>query len=308
MLPGDVGKVLILHGGALGDCVLTLHVAAALRAALPGARLEMAARSGAASFAVGCGSIDAALDPDDLGLHHFYGVGDVPAAVVGRLNGYDLIVSFLGGADWRITRRLQSQLRCEVIAVEPAADPVAPETHITEQWVEQLGRQGLVVEVGAGAILQIAVEERGDARAALGRLVGGAGGRLVVCHPGSGGRAKCCPLAVFEGVLDGLRGPGDAVLWMVGPTELDWYGAGFCGRLARTAPVIYEESVPRAARLLSGADVFIGNDAGMTHVAAALGLRTIALFGPTRAEVWEPPGPLVTSLRFGDGEPGEGAG
>jgi ADP-heptose:LPS heptosyltransferase len=45
---------------------------------------------------------------------------------------------------------------------------------------------------------------------------------------------------------------------------------------------------------LSCADAFIGNDSGITHLAAALGVRTLAVFGPTNPAVYKPTGPAVT--------------
>lgn len=85
---------------------------------------------------------------------------------------------------------------------------------------------------------------------------------------------------------------------MIGPTEMEWHGPGYVDRLSRTAPVVFKECIPAAAVLLSGADAYVGHDAGMTHLAAGLGLPTVALFGPTDPGVWGPLGPVVTILRF----------
>ena len=46
--------------------------------------------------------------------------------------------------------------------------------------------------------------------------------------------------------------------------------------------------------LLSHANVFIGNDSGITHIAAGLGVRTFTMFGPTNPTVYKPIGPDVT--------------
>jgi len=78
------------------------------------------------------------------------------------------------------------------------------------------------------------------------------------------------------------------------------FGDSYAARLRAIAPVIYEESVERAADAVLGADCFIGFDAGMTHVAALAGVRTIAVFGPTDAKVWGPLGPHVHVVRFPD--------
>ncbi len=66
-----------------------------------------------------------------------------------------------------------------------------------------------------------------------------------------------------------------------------------------------EEALPGAvvipdlgdlAQWLARARVFIGNDSGITHLAAAVGTETIALFGPTNATVWAPRGDRVTVI------------
>ncbi len=51
------------------------------------------------------------------------------------------------------------------------------------------------------------------------------------------------------------------------------------------------------ANWLAGARVYIGNDSGITHLAAAVGTPTVALFGPTDPELWGPRGERVSCLR-----------
>ena len=47
------------------------------------------------------------------------------------------------------------------------------------------------------------------------------------------------------------------------------------------------------ALLLTQANAFIGNDSGITHLAAGLGIRTLAIFGPTNPAIYKPIGPDV---------------
>jgi ADP-heptose:LPS heptosyltransferase len=49
--------------------------------------------------------------------------------------------------------------------------------------------------------------------------------------------------------------------------------------------------------MLARAGLFVGNDSGVSHLAAAAGAPTLALFGPTTPEVWSPLGPRVATLR-----------
>ena len=293
--------MLTLHAGALGDCVLALHVAAAVRRALPNARIEMAARSPVARFAVEHGPIDEAWSPELFGLHHLYGDGALPVEVSERLDRYDLVVNFLAGPNARVSKRLKASVSCPVLSVDPVPRPVMPPRHITTQWLDALGRAGLALERDPGTLFNVAPQDRAAARDRIAELVGRAPGRTVICHPGAGGRAKCCPTEALEQMARRLRHDGVTFLWMIGPTEMEWHGPGYVDGLSRTAPVVFEECIPAAAVLLSGADAFVGHDAGMTHLAAGLGLPTVALFGPTDPEVWGPLGPVVTILRFNAG-------
>ena len=48
--------------------------------------------------------------------------------------------------------------------------------------------------------------------------------------------------------------------------------------------------------ILARCRAFVGNDSGVSHLAAALGVPTVALFGPTRPEHWAPRGERVRVL------------
>ena len=56
-------------------------------------------------------------------------------------------------------------------------------------------------------------------------------------------------------------------------------------------PVLF--SLPEAAAVLARAALYVGNDSGMTHLAALLGVPTVALFGATDPRVWSPRGRRV---------------
>lgn len=60
---------------------------------------------------------------------------------------------------------------------------------------------------------------------------------------------------------------------------------------------IYIPDLFELARFLAGAAAYIGNDSGITHLAAAVGTPTIALFGPSDPEVWAPRGRVVKLIR-----------
>lgn len=105
----------------------------------------------------------------------------------------------------------------------------------------------------------------------------------IALHPFSGNGAKNWPLAGFRELAQRLAGEGPVIM-LAGP----------------------EEDLPEARRFddlgslavwLSGAALYIGNDSGPTHLAAAVGTPTLALFGPTNPAIWAPRGPHVKVLQ-----------
>ncbi len=107
---------------------------------------------------------------------------------------------------------------------------------------------------------------------------------FAVIHPFSGSSKKNWPLDSFRMVADRLETP---VRFCAGPEDslAPWM------RDAIRIPNLFE-----LACLLSTARLFIGNDSGITHLAAAAGVPTIAIFISTDPRVWAPRGDHVTVL------------
>jgi heptosyltransferase-3 len=298
-VPQSLSKILVLHAGALGDCVLALHLIAAMKQAWGDPRVTVAARSSIVKWAKRHGFIDEAWSLEEIGGHRLYNPSnDIPERTIERLCGFDRIVSFLGGPSEVVSKRLAEIFRREVVAVDPRPTQSASATarHIVQQWADQLRGYGVAADVLQKFPFEL--RDRPVLRKHLQSRTGLGKGRIVLCHPGSGGLAKCCPLDALEGLVAALKKQGWSAAWMIGPDETERFGADYARRLERTAPVIYEESVESAADLVVGADAYVGHDAGMTHVAALAGVPTIALFGPTDPAIWRPLGPQCCVMNF----------
>lgn len=111
----------------------------------------------------------------------------------------------------------------------------------------------------------------------------------VILHPGSGGRKKNYPLPQFLEAACRLESQGRSIAWSLGPAE-----EGFT--LPQRACTLPHCSLVDLAAILARADLYIGNDSGISHLAAAMGCPTIVLFGPTDPQVWCPLGPSVKVL------------
>ncbi|RUM87957.1 MAG: hypothetical protein DSZ24_04980 [Thermodesulfatator sp.] len=112
--------------------------------------------------------------------------------------------------------------------------------------------------------------------------------RFLLVHPGSGGRRKCYPP---ERLLQALQGFSVLpVRVILGPAEED------LAPLFREFPVCQSRTLAQALQALSQAQAYLGNDSGLTHLAAALGVPVLALFGPTDPRLWAPFGGPVRVL------------
>ena len=109
-------------------------------------------------------------------------------------------------------------------------------------------------------------------------------------HPGSGDARKNWPLAKFRELAETLEAAGWAVRWVLGPAE-----EGLA--LPAGAETWRNLRLPDAAAALTACKAFVGNDSGITHLAAACGCATVALFGATDPVVWAPCGQAVALLR-----------
>jgi ADP-heptose:LPS heptosyltransferase len=115
---------------------------------------------------------------------------------------------------------------------------------------------------------------------------------LLVIAPGSGAREKNWPEDFFLAIVKWWREAVDGVVVLLtGPVEEE---RGGVERLRASCLVASDLTLSQATALLARSDVYLGNDSGITHLAAAAGTRTIALFGPSNARQWAPRGKRVT--------------
>lgn len=186
---------------------------------------------------------------------------DSPAGLIARLRQFDSIVSWYGSnrEDFRKQMR-ELGLPFQFLAALP--DPNA-RIHAAYFFLRQAGGDGL-------AVPRIECEQRGR-------------GDFAVIHPFSGSARKNWPLERFREVASRLATP---VRWCAGPDEpLD--------------DAVRFENLYELACWLASAQVYIGNDSGITHLAAAVGTPVVAIFGLADPAVWAPRGERVRVVSGG---------
>jgi ADP-heptose:LPS heptosyltransferase len=288
-------KVLFWHQGALGDLILAGPALMALRRRFPSARLAavghphrwrlLAPTLGLEVIWDGHEALWAWVHAED---------GPLPSELRRRLEGMDLALVFRPRPPDTLARRLREAGVAQVVWVPSA--PGEEREPLVRRQLRHLAALG--IQDGARPF-HLAWQEDGPWPPELPRE-----GEFLVAAPGSGSPAKNWPLAHYYEVMRALSWEYPfPVVWVTGPAEAAWqpYLAGLAR--AQGHYLLHERPLPEVARVLARARLYLGNDSGLTHLAAAAGARQVlALFGPTDPRVWAPPHQTVTALQAPTGD------
>jgi ADP-heptose:LPS heptosyltransferase len=279
-------RVLVVRAGALGDILLLRTTIAGLHAA--GHEAALLAPTGPASALLGPGpsEVREVLSWDDSGLARW--IADPDASVPFR----DVLPSF--GAALAYTRSAELVTRLltivpRVVARDPEPRGAAGHASL---WLAEAGRDVGAVAVPVPPDLVPTEAERAAARPILARLPP----RFLAIHPGSGSPAKNWAASRFAELVRALS-PGRPWLLAVGPAD-----EAAAAALGASPDAVVARSLPPRVlgSVLREAGAYVGNDSGVSHLAAAFGAPVLALFGPTDPAHWAPVGSRVHVLRAPD--------
>ena len=268
-------RVLVARAGALGDLLLLRPTLASLRAAPVRVTLLAPERPADAVRA----EADALVPWDRADVARLIG-GDVGVAEAQRiLEAPDVVVAYSR------SRELIHGLRpvCGRVIVH---DPDPRGEHAAD-WLAGPLREIGVPRIDPGPCGATAAE-LAFARPWWDRLPP----RFLAIHPGSGSARKNWPPDRFAELVRRVS-PDRGWLLSLGPAD-----ESASSLVEAPGAVVTRDLPPRAlGALLSGAGVYVGNDSGVSHLAAAWGAPTLALFGPTDPAVWSPLGPRAHTIR-----------
>jgi len=296
------GGALVLRSGALGDFVLTCPVFSALRAREPRGETVYIGRDSFGELLLLAGLADRVVSQDSPEVVALHSQAPDAGVALGRALGVSgLAISYLGSDD--VARNLLRSGVGEVITC-PARPTGGGRVHAADHLASALmGR--IDVPLPACPRIDVPKAVQDDARAAL--LESGAAlDGYVILQPGSGSPRKNWPPSCFHELAPlAKNATGLAVVVVLGPAELERGDAGADDLLSVADAVFEAPRLPLLAGLLAGAAAHVGNDSGVSHLAAACGAPTVAVFGPTDPAVWAPRGPSVRVLRDESGSPEE---
>jgi len=277
--------VLVIFPGALGDLMCLMPALAAIARRHAGASIELMARFELARLAAGrtvvarAHSIDARevgalfsdetpVDPD---ARRFFG-------------DFDRIYSFFASDDPRFRARLTAATDADV-----SFHPFLPDddAHVSAAYLRAID--------ATASPMDSRLEPTPDDLAVAARALDQSNvdrSHLVVIFPGSGSPAKNWPADKFAALASALsKRAGVAVI--LGPAESSLEPIF----RERGVPVLKDLDLPTVAAVARFAAAFVGNDSGVSHLAAAVGTPGLAIFGPTEPARWRPLGGRIDILR-----------
>jgi heptosyltransferase-3 len=312
-------RAVILQPGAIGDCILTLPLAQFMKDCLGLGGVDIIGHTEYIGILPGRTCVDGTRSIDSVDLHRLFAPnktfdladGD---PLISVFADYAWIVTFLGGPNSNFEQNLIFTAYCShsaevmTLSMKPSKKFSA---HITDFYTQQfIDQSGLSLEPwrirSDKPLIKATEADVNRGRELLKEIPATLGfdqahhrrvdfsKKLVVIHPGSGGLQKCWHLDNFLALAKKLISRGIEVIFLLGPAELARFSDATINNINSVAKCLTDLSFTQALELLSCADEFVGNDSGITHLAAALGVRTLAVFGPTNPAVYKPIGPAVT--------------
>jgi ADP-heptose:LPS heptosyltransferase len=124
---------------------------------------------------------------------------------------------------------------------------------------------------------------------------------LVAIHPGSGSEKKNWPVEKFAALARWLADELAAQVLIV-RGEADERVTQKLTELLGRRPITMAQGLKlvELAAVLERCVLFLGNDSGITHLAAAVGTPTVAVFGAASLPIWEPLGQYTRVVQFGE--------
>ncbi len=289
-------RILVVRGGAIGDFIMTLPAIGALRERWPEAHIEILGYPHVIELANGRYYADATRSIEAKPMAGFF----IPNAVLDPalmeyFGGFDVVVSYLFDPDSIFANNVR---RCGVRQVVEAS-PRPTDLPAAKHYCKPLEALAIYVESP-----QPKIHLSEDDRAAASRFFKDAGREpILAVHPGSGSEKKNWPTEKFASlsrwVIDEL-----AAQLLVIRGEADERAVARLRELVGSRQMVVVEGLKLVdlAAVLERCALFLGNDSGITHLAAAVGTPTIALFGPESTTAWEPGGEHVSVLHFGEND------
>jgi len=299
IIPEEIERILIRGTNWIGDVVMSLPAVSSVRRTFPRARIAVLAKPWVADLYRACPDIDDVIVFQSPGRHDGIG-GKIGLAGELRKERFDLALLLQNAIEaaliaWRAGIPLRagynSDCRGPLLTHSVQRTRAIRRVHQIDYYLEMVRALGFTT---AGKDIRIAPGN--DARAAAEKIIAGKGIRaenlLIGVAPGANyGPAKMWFPERFAAVADRLANEWSAKVVLFG-------SAGDRERTKRVqryathslVDLAGETSLSEVIALIARCNLFISNDSGLMHLAGALGVPLVAIFGSTNPATTSPPG------------------
>ncbi|MGL4178209.1 MAG: glycosyltransferase family 9 protein [Dermatophilaceae bacterium] len=267
----DVGDVLVLRALGLGDTLTAVPALRALRRALPGARIHLAAPDHLGRFLERRGVVDAVVPLDGLDAP----LQPAAASIGANLRSRGIGVNLHGrGPQSHTVLRHQQPTRVVAFA-SSAANHDGPswrdDEHEVDRWVRLVTTE-IGGHAGPGDLRLPAPAARGD---------------HVVIHPGAASPARRWPVERWVVVARAFSAAG-RVVHVTGSAAEAPLGAALTDAVTGAVDRCGRDDLDSLAAVVGTAAVVCCGDTGVAHLATAFGTPSVVLFGPLSPQLWGP--------------------
>ncbi|WP_395743042.1 glycosyltransferase family 9 protein [Prosthecobacter sp.] len=267
-------RVLVIRGGAIGDFILTLPALRLLRETIPGCHLEVLGYPAIAELARTAGLADSIRSLEHRTMAPLFAkTAPIDEALAEHLRSFNLVVSFLYDPDGHFRASMERIGVKTLIECSPLVKPEGP--HASRQLAQGLEKLAMFLEDEHLHRAHFPHHPAPHPRIAI--------------HPGSGSEKKNWPLQNWQQVAATF--PHAEIIYITGEAEAERHIHPTGHTLWHSLPL------PELAARLATCTAFLGHDSGISHLAAACGVPSLLLFGPTDPAIWAPPQPWIRFLR-----------
>jgi len=287
-----VRKVLLIRLRSIGDTVLATPSLFALRRFLPNVEIDILVEDWVAPLLDNHPHVNKVVTLERSGF-----VARARVARELRSAGYDVVYNLHGGTTATfLTRATGARHRLGFKTYQyaqlhnhQAPSPLLlwqqPKTHSVEQQLALLGWTGVPVtdrprtQLGVSPVAAAAVDQRLAAAGLSDR-------KFALIHPTAAFATKQWATENFARVIEFLAERGLASVAIAAPYEREILNN--LSAQSAAAVVTLDLSLPEVTALATRAQLFVGNDSGIAHIAAAVGTKSVVIFGSSNVAHWRP--------------------
>ena len=276
-------KLLAIHQGALGDVVTSFTSLLLLRAVY--SQIDIACRHSTGLMAKYLKVIDCSFSLESAAFSYLFNDDhfSLNSQLTKFLRSYNDIILFSFSMD--LAENIKNITSKRVFQIPPR--PISSEPiHVGIYLISQMVQAKLLNKEAQSNFFEIYQDFRNPDR----------NKRKIVIHPGSGSHLKNWPLKHFLKLEKLLSDDGFEIVFILGPAE-----EGLAeiilknGTLSKRILQLFDPII--LIKFLKSCEAFIGNDSGIAHLAAFMGLPALVIFGPTSPFRWQPMGRQVETIR-----------